>query len=102
MSSPSAEVRSSELAHHFADLGQQTDAARLGMWIFLATEVMFFGGVLMAFAIYRTQHLPEFRAGCEHGRCRRQRAQALFRKPRHARHRGKIHHAYFGRRQRSA
>jgi cytochrome c oxidase subunit III len=66
MSSPSAEVHPSELAHHFADLEQQTGAARLGMWIFLATEVMFFGGVLMAFAIYRAQYLPEFRAGCEH------------------------------------
>jgi cytochrome c oxidase subunit 3 len=56
----------SELQHQFADLDQQKDAARLGMWIFLATEVMFFGGVLMAFAVFRSLHLAEFRAGCEH------------------------------------
>src|SRR5262245_49921630 len=66
MASPSSELARSELAHHFADLGQQRDAARLGMWIFLATEVMFFGGVLMTYAIYRAWHLPEFRAGAEH------------------------------------
>ena len=36
---------SSALAHQFEDLEQQHEAASLGMWIFLATEVMFFGGV---------------------------------------------------------
>jgi cytochrome c oxidase subunit 3 len=53
------------LAHHFADLEQQKDAARLGMWIFLATEVTFFGGVLMAFAIYRSMFAPAFRAASD-------------------------------------
>jgi cytochrome c oxidase subunit 3 len=63
MSSAVSESHHSELAHHFADLPQQKDAARLGMWIFLATEVMFFGGVLLTYAVTRTKYLPEFRAG---------------------------------------
>jgi cytochrome c oxidase subunit 3 len=65
MTSAAPELTHGELAHHFADLEQQKDAARLGMWIFLATEVMFFGGVLMVYAIYRALHLPEFRAACK-------------------------------------
>src|SRR5262249_9700533 len=42
------------LSHQFDDVEQQSEASRLGMWIFLATEVMFFGGLLTAFAVYRT------------------------------------------------
>jgi cytochrome c oxidase subunit 3 len=42
------------LAHQFDDVLQQSEASRLGMWVFLATEVMFFGGLLTAFAVYRT------------------------------------------------
>lgn len=41
------------LAHHFKDLTQQHESATLGMWTFLATEVLFFGGVITSYAIYR-------------------------------------------------
>lgn len=41
------------LAEQFESIGQQRDAARLGMWIFLATEVMFFGGLFAGYAVYR-------------------------------------------------
>src|SRR5436305_15175976 len=41
------------LQHHFEDLGQQHEASTLGMWVFLATEILFFGGVLCAYWIYR-------------------------------------------------
>ena len=41
------------LQHHFQTLAQQQEAATLGMWIFLVTEVMFFGGLLMAYLVYR-------------------------------------------------
>ena len=41
------------LQHHFQTLDQQHEAATLGMWVFLVTEVMFFGGLLMAYLIYR-------------------------------------------------
>jgi cytochrome c oxidase subunit 3 len=42
------------LSHQFDDVDQQSEASALGMWLFLATEVMFFGGLLAAFAVYRT------------------------------------------------
>jgi len=41
------------LQHHFEDLGQQHEASTLGMWFFLTTEILFFGGVLMAYWVYR-------------------------------------------------
>jgi cytochrome c oxidase subunit 3 len=40
-------------AMQFADLRQQHDVAQLGMWVFLATEVLFFGGLILAYAAYR-------------------------------------------------
>jgi cytochrome c oxidase subunit 3 len=41
------------LAHHFEDLGQQHDSLNLGMWAFLGTEVMFFGGLIVSYMVYR-------------------------------------------------
>ncbi len=41
------------LQHHFEDLGQQHEASILGMWFFLAQEILFFGGVLLAYWVYR-------------------------------------------------
>ena len=46
------------LQHHFEDLGQQHEASILGMWMFLATEILFFGGILCAYWIYRALY-PE-------------------------------------------
>lgn len=45
-------------AHHFDDPEQQFDAGKLGMWIFLVTEVLFFSGMFCAYALYRSLH-PE-------------------------------------------
>jgi cytochrome c oxidase subunit III len=39
--------------HHFDTLEQQHEASTLGMWLFLITEVMFFGGLFMAYTLYR-------------------------------------------------
>ena len=50
------------VAHHFANIHQQRTAARLGMWIFLLTEVMFFGGAVATYCIYRTLHPQVFEA----------------------------------------
>ena len=44
--------------HHFQTLEQQAEAATLGMWVFLVTEVMFFGGLFMAYLLYRVWY-PE-------------------------------------------
>ena len=52
-----------ELLHHFVDAEQQRDAASLGMWLFLATEIMFFGGMFCAYLIYRYWYYNEFAAG---------------------------------------
>jgi cytochrome c oxidase subunit 3 len=44
--------------HHFDTLTQQHEASTLGMWLFLITEVMFFGGLFMAYMLYRVWY-PE-------------------------------------------
>jgi cytochrome c oxidase subunit 3 len=50
------------LAHHFDSLEQQQDASVLGMWVFLVTEVLFFGGLFAAYAVYRTWYPAAFAA----------------------------------------
>jgi len=55
------------LAHHFDDPEQQHDSALLGMWCFLTTEVMFFGGLLTAYTVYRVSYPAEFAAASRHG-----------------------------------
>jgi cytochrome c oxidase subunit III len=54
------------LEHHFDDLEQQHHSAVLGMWAFLATEVMFFGGLFAAYSAYRFLHRPAFVAASHH------------------------------------
>jgi cytochrome c oxidase subunit 3 len=49
-----------ELRHHFADVEQQRNAASLGMWWFLGTEIMFFGGMFCGYLVYRRIYFPEF------------------------------------------
>jgi len=53
-----ADAHHPALQHHFQTLAQQQEAATLGMWIFLVTEVMFFGGLLVAYLVYRVWY-PE-------------------------------------------
>jgi cytochrome c oxidase subunit 3 len=50
-------------AHQFDNPSQQHEVAALGMWCFLATEVLFFGGVFAAYAIYRHAYPDEFVMG---------------------------------------
>ena len=49
---------SGHLAHHFETKEQQFDSSKLGMWLFLATEILLFGGLFCAYAVYRANH-PE-------------------------------------------
>lgn len=51
------------LAHHFHDVRQQRDAAELGMWLFLVTEFMFFGGLFLAYLMYRREYPDAFTEG---------------------------------------
>ncbi|MEZ4648571.1 MAG: cytochrome c oxidase subunit 3 [Candidatus Eisenbacteria bacterium] len=48
----------SYLGHHYDTVEQQFDSGKLGMWLFLATEILLFAGLFCAYAIYRKNH-PE-------------------------------------------
>jgi cytochrome c oxidase subunit 3 len=54
------------LAHHFDSYDQQRESASLGMWIFLATEVLFFGGLFTAYTLYRWQYREAFLQASHH------------------------------------
>ncbi len=51
---------------HHMDAKTAYSAAKLGMWLFLATEILLFGGLFAGFAIYRWQYLSEFAHASEH------------------------------------
>lgn len=53
------------LAHHFSTPAVQAHAARLGMWLFLGTEVLLFGGLFVGYAMYRALYPATFVA-CSH------------------------------------
>jgi cytochrome c oxidase subunit 3 len=48
------------LAHHFDSIEQQTASGKLGMWVFLATEILMFGGLFCAYSVYRHNHPDVF------------------------------------------
>ncbi len=54
------------LAHHFDTPEQQYDSAKIGMWIFLATEILMFGGLFCAYAVYRFNNPDVFRYSEHH------------------------------------
>lgn len=54
------------LSHHFQDVHQQHRAATLGIWIFLVTEIMFFGGLFTGYMVYRWRYPDAFAAGSHH------------------------------------
>ena len=54
------------LQHHFENMEQQREAGTLGMWVFLVTEVMFFGALFLAYTIYRYQYPGAFATASNH------------------------------------
>jgi cytochrome c oxidase subunit 3 len=44
------------LAHHFPDMESQLQTSKLGLWLFLGSEVLFFGGLFVAYGVYRANH----------------------------------------------
>ena len=48
--------------HHFETEQQQREAGSFGMWLFLLTEIMFFGGMFFAYLLYRNWYYPAFAA----------------------------------------
>src|SRR5205085_6450706 len=49
--------------HHFETQEQQREAGTFGMWLFLLTEIMFFGGLFFSYLLYRNWYNPAFVAG---------------------------------------
>ena len=56
----------SKIEQQFEDMPQQYEAAHMGMWTFLATEILFFGGFFISYAIYRHFYDSEFIIGVKH------------------------------------
>ncbi len=54
------------LQHHFENLEQQREAGTLGMWVFLVTEIMFFGGMFLAYTLYRSKFPEAFAIASNH------------------------------------
>ena len=54
------------VAHHFDSAQQQFDAGKLGMWLFLVTEILFFSGLFVAYAVYRVNHPEVFVEARQH------------------------------------
>ncbi len=60
------EIHHPALAHHFENMEQQREAASLAMWIFLVTEIMFFGGMFLAYTLYRSSYPQAFAVASNH------------------------------------
>ena len=56
------ELSAPYVAHHFDDADQQREASALGMWVFLVTEIMFFGALFTAYVVYRSAFPEAFHA----------------------------------------
>ena len=54
------------LQHQFEDMGQQEESVSIGMWAFLAQEIMFFGGLFTAYLVFRSKYPMAFAAGSNH------------------------------------
>src|SRR5690242_2943442 len=57
---------SSHLAHHFKTMEQQFDAAKLGIWLFLCTEVLMFGGLFVGYIIFHGLYPEMFAEGARY------------------------------------
>ena len=54
------------LQHHFSSHEQQLDASKIGMWLFLVTEILLFGGLFVGFALMQARHPAAFYAAHHH------------------------------------
>jgi cytochrome c oxidase subunit 3 len=66
MAMPIEDIPLEPVQEQFVDADQQREAVTLGMWIFLATEVLFFGGLLLAYSVYRHWYFADFCQGSRH------------------------------------
>ena len=65
MSVSQSEFKKHEVAHHFATAHQEFSAAKLGMWLFLSQEILFFSAIFVAYAVFRGLH-PEMFIDAHH------------------------------------
>ncbi len=63
MTEAEASAHHHRFAHQFQDLEQQQETDTVGIWVFLVTEVMFFGGLFAGYTIYRSVYFSGFAAG---------------------------------------
>lgn len=61
--------REFHVAHHFDSADVQFDAARMGVWLFLVTEVLLFGGLFCAFFVFRSWYFADFVEAHHHLDC---------------------------------
>jgi cytochrome c oxidase subunit III len=54
------------VAHQFDDAAQQRDAATIGMWLFIATEILFFGAMFLGYTVYRYSYPQSFAEASRH------------------------------------
>jgi cytochrome c oxidase subunit 3 len=54
------------VSHQFDDAEQQVEASTLGMWAFLATEILFFGGLFLVYTVYRLAYPQAFAEASNH------------------------------------
>lgn len=59
-------LREHEVAHHFDSLEQEFDSHKLGMWLFLASEIMMFGALFVGLIVFMTLHPEAFSEGARH------------------------------------
>jgi len=58
--------QNSNVAEQFEDAQQQAEASHLGLWTFIATEILFFGGLFLAYTVYRHFYFNAFAIGSRH------------------------------------
>src|SRR5581483_6942450 len=56
----------SAIAEQFDDMPQQQEASTIGMWTFLATEILFFGGMFLSYIVYRHTYPDAFAEASKH------------------------------------
>ena len=59
-------IQKHEVGHHFADAEQEFSANKLGFWLFLATEILLFGGLFVAYVVFRNMYPDMFIEAHEH------------------------------------
>ena len=65
MATSDIQIAEHALQHHFADMEQQRETSTFGMWMFLLTEIMFFGGLFCSYLVYRASYYQAFVEGSQ-------------------------------------